>query len=76
MQADVKRRYRPPVHPSSGHSHNRKVFAAQPCWWLAGALFGRLAYSRRLASRLVIFFPFGKYCRYPDEASDVRGGKI
>jgi len=26
MQAGVKRRYRPPIHPSRGHSHDRKSF--------------------------------------------------
>ena len=44
-----------------------KFLAAQPCWWLAGGPFGRLACSRRFSYRLVIYYLFGKDCRYPNE---------
>jgi hypothetical protein len=87
MQAGIKRRYRPPVHPSRGHSHNRKSFCGTALLVARRSTLRQVGLLPPIALNVSLFLSIwqglpipgrvgGGVCPEEPRGSDVRGGKI
>jgi len=69
MQADVKGCNLPTIHSPRGLDHIRKIFYSTALLVARRSTLRQVGLFPPVGLRVVIFYPFGKDCRYPDKSA-------